>query len=139
VNGAEEGEIDRLELRLDATAQGLAMVRRRIAAFAHRHGLADPQDVALAVTEAATNAVIHAYRGDDAGAMRVVACAKPTGLVVVVRDYGCGMSPNPTSPGAGLGLSVIGALAAEMNVERPDDGGTRIRIRFRPPATAVAA
>ena len=136
---AQEGrQIERLDLRLDATAQALSMVRKRIAAFAHRHELADPGDVALAVTEAATNAVVHAYRNGAKGAMRVVACAEPTGLVVVVRDYGCGMSPNPESPGAGLGLSVIGALAAEMNVERPDDGGTRLRIRFRPPQ-AVAA
>jgi serine/threonine-protein kinase RsbW/stage II sporulation protein AB (anti-sigma F factor) len=130
--------MERLDLRLDATAASLAMLRKRIAAFALRHELADPKDVALAVTEAATNAVVHAYRGDASGAMRVVACARPTGLVVVVRDYGCGMQPNPESPGAGLGLSVIGALAAELNVERPDDGGTRVRIRF-PPPRAVAA
>jgi anti-sigma regulatory factor (Ser/Thr protein kinase) len=125
-------------MRLDATADALAMVRKRIAAFAGRHRLADPRDVALAVTEAATNAIIHAYRGGDSGPIRVVACARSTGLVVVVRDYGCGMQPNPQSPGAGLGLSVIGALAAELNVERPDDGGTRVRIRF-PPPQAVAA
>ena len=88
------------------------------------------EDVALAVSEAATNAVLHAHRGDEAKGMRVVACARQTGLVVVVRDYGVGMSPNPDSPGPGLGLSVIGALAAEVNIERPGDGGTRVRIRF---------
>ena len=62
--------------------------------------------------------------------MRVVACAEPDRLVVVVRDYGCGMSPNPDSPGLGLGLSVIGRLATELNIERPDDGGTRLRMCF---------
>jgi serine/threonine-protein kinase RsbW len=138
VRPSDDGQIERLDLCLDATAQALSMVRGRIAAFARNHALANPEDVALAVTEAATNAVVHAYRGDARGAMRIVACAEPTGLVVVVRDYGCGMSPNPESPGAGLGLSVIGALATEMNVERPDEGGTRIRIRF-PPPQAVAA
>ncbi len=99
--------------------------------FAERHALADLGDVALAITEAATNAVIHAYRDGEPGWMRVVACARPDGLLVVVRDYGCGMQPNPDSPGLGLGLSVIGAVANEMNIERPDDGGTRIRIHFR--------
>jgi serine/threonine-protein kinase RsbW/stage II sporulation protein AB (anti-sigma F factor) len=123
-------DISRLDLRLAAAPESLAMVRKRIAAFTARHGIADPGDVALAVTEAATNAVLHAYRDGAAGTMRVVACAEPTGLVVVVRDYGVGMQPNPLSPGAGLGLSVIGAVAEEMNVERPADGGTRIRIRF---------
>ena len=138
MSAPDDGQIERLDLRLDATAQALSMIRKRIAAFVRRHGLAEPGDVALAVTEAATNAIVHAYRDGRSGTMRVVACAEPTGLVVVVRDYGCGMSPNPASPGAGLGLSVIGALAAELNVERPDDGGTRVRIRFRLPE-AVAA
>jgi serine/threonine-protein kinase RsbW len=123
-------EIERLDLRLDARAESLAMARRKMSAFAERHDVADANDVALAVTEAATNAIIHAYRGGRQGTMRVVACAREDDLLVVVRDYGCGMQPNPDSPGAGLGLSVIGALADEMNIERPDDGGTRIRIRF---------
>jgi two-component sensor histidine kinase len=81
-----------------------------------------------------TNAVVHAYRDGASGEVRVVACAQEAGLLVVVRDYGCGMLPNPGSPGAGLGLAVIGALAGEMNIERPDaGGGTRVRIRFKPP------
>ena len=51
--------------------------------------------------------------------------------MVVVRDYGCGMSPNPDSPGLGLGLAVIGRLATELNIERPDEGGgTRLRMCF---------
>ena len=125
-------EVDRLELRLDPSAESVRRARHEVAGFAAHHGLADPDDVALAVSEAATNAVVHAYRSDDDhGDVRVVACARETGLVVVVRDYGVGMSPNPDSPGPGLGLSVIGAIAAELNIERPDSGGgTRVRIRF---------
>jgi serine/threonine-protein kinase RsbW len=124
------GSLDRLDLRLDATPEAVSHARAQVVAFTMHHRCADPQDVALAVTEAVTNAVLHAYRGAERGLMRVVACARPADLLVVVRDYGCGMSPNPDSPGAGLGLSVIGALAAEMNIERPEDGGTRLRIRF---------
>jgi anti-sigma regulatory factor (Ser/Thr protein kinase) len=124
-------DVDRLELRLDSNAESVRQARHEVASFAERHGLANPHDVALAVSEAATNAVVHAYRSDDDhGDVRVVACARETGLVVVVRDYGVGMSPNPDSPGSGLGLSVIGAIAAELNIERPDSGGTRVRIRF---------
>ena len=127
-------DVERLELRLDAEPTAVAEARRAVVAFASRHALAAPADVALAVTEAVTNAVVHAYRGDATGQVRVVACAEMTGLVVVVRDYGCGMLPNPGSPGAGLGLAVIGALAGDMNIERPDTGGgTRVRIRFRLP------
>jgi serine/threonine-protein kinase RsbW len=128
---------DRLDLRLDATPEAVGQARAQLVAFVVHHKCADPQDVALAVTEAVTNAVVHAYRGAEQGLMRVVACARPADLLVVVRDYGCGMSPNPDSPGAGLGLSVIGALAAELNIERPEGGGTRLRIRF--PGVAARA
>jgi anti-sigma regulatory factor (Ser/Thr protein kinase) len=128
-------ELERLELRLDAEPGAVGRARQAVAAFAERHGLARGADVALAVTEAVTNAVVHAYRDGRSGMVRVVACARQDGLLVVVRDYGCGMQPNPGSPGAGLGLAVIGALAGEMNIERPDEGGgTRIRIRFPPAA-----
>jgi anti-sigma regulatory factor (Ser/Thr protein kinase) len=128
----------RCELRVDATPDVVPQIRRRIARFAAQHGNGAQADIALAVSEAVTNAVQHAYRDGASGQVRVVACQYPDELVVVVRDYGCGMRPNPHSPGAGLGLSIIGAAASEMNVERPDDGGTRIRLRFRGLAQAAA-
>src|SRR3954449_1834650 len=79
-------DVDRLEMRLDLTAESVRQARREVAEFARRHELANPDDVALAVSEAVTNAVVHAHRGDEAKGMRVVACARETGLVVVVRD-----------------------------------------------------
>jgi anti-sigma regulatory factor (Ser/Thr protein kinase) len=122
---------ERLELRTQATPAAVPSVRRAVVDFAELHGIGVPPDVALAVSEAVTNAVLHAYRDGSSGPMRVVACAEPHRLVVVVRDYGCGMSPHPDSPGLGLGLSVIGRLATEVNIERPDDGGgTRLRMSF---------
>jgi len=122
----------RLELRLEAQPKSVAVVRRELGAFVDEHFSDASPDIALAVSEAVSNVVLHAYRGDDGpGTVRVVACVRPTELVVVVRDYGCGMRPHPESPGAGLGLSIIGAATSAMNVERPDDGGTRIRLRFR--------
>jgi stage II sporulation protein AB (anti-sigma F factor) len=125
--------MERLELRTQATPAAVPGVRRAVVDFAELHGVGVGPDVALAVSEAITNAVLHAYRGDDdgGGPVRVVACAEPGRLVVVVRDYGCGMKPNPDSPGLGLGLSVIGRLATELNIERPDEGGgTRLRMCF---------
>ena len=124
-------EMERLELRTDATPAAVPGIRRAVVDFAELHGVGIPPDVALAVSEAITNAVLHAYRGSDTGEVRVVACAERRRLVVVVRDYGCGMRPNPDSPGLGLGLAVIGQLAAELNIERPDaGGGTRLRMCF---------
>ena len=123
---------------MEATPDAAAGIRREVAAFANEHGIADPEDVALAVSEAVANVVTHAYRDGRHGQIRVVACGRPSELVVVVRDYGCGMRPHPDSPGAGLGLSIIGATTSEMNVERPPDGGTRIRLRFARAVDAAA-
>ena len=120
----------RLELRLPASPAAVPHVRRALMRFAAAHGVPAVSDIGLAVTEAATNAVLHAYRGGASGDMRIVACAEPDRLVVVVRDYGCGMSPRPDSPGLGMGLSIIGRLADLVNVERPADGGTRVRMHF---------
>ena len=128
---AAPDEVERLELRTQATPAAVPGVRHAVVAFAELHGVGIGPDVALAVSEAVTNAVLHAYRDHSAGPIRVVACAEPDRLVVVVRDYGCGMSPNPNSPGLGLGLAVIGRLATEVNIERPDEGGgTRLRMCF---------
>jgi anti-sigma regulatory factor (Ser/Thr protein kinase) len=131
---ARATNIERLELRLQASPAAVPGVRRAVVDFAELHGVGHGPDVALAVSEAVTNAVLHGYRDGASGEMRVVACAEPERLVVVVRDYGCGMSPHPDSPGLGLGLSVIGRLTTEMNIERPDrGGGMRLRMHFANP------
>jgi anti-sigma regulatory factor (Ser/Thr protein kinase) len=131
---ARATDVERLELRLQASPAAVPGVRRAVVDFADLHSVGYGPDVALAVSEAVTNAVLHAYRGDATGEVRVVACAEPDCLVVVVRDYGCGMSPHPDSPGLGLGLSVIGRLTTEMNIERPDEGGgMRLRMHFANP------
>jgi anti-sigma regulatory factor (Ser/Thr protein kinase) len=123
-------ELQRMEMRVDASPVSIPHVRHAVVEFAQRHRVPRSDEIALAVTEAATNAVIHAYRAAASGAMRIVACARPDAFVVVVRDYGVGMSPHPDSLGLGLGLSVIGRLTRELNIETPDEGGTRLRMHF---------
>jgi anti-sigma regulatory factor (Ser/Thr protein kinase) len=131
---ATEIEIERLELRAPASPGAVPGMRRAVVDFAELHGVGHPPDVALAVSEAVTNAVLHGYRDGASGDLRVVACAEPERLVVVVRDYGVGMRPHPNSPGLGLGLSVSGRPTTEMNIERPDEGGgTRLRMHFANP------
>jgi serine/threonine-protein kinase RsbW len=122
--------VDRLELRMLAEPRAVRVIREAVRGFAVTHGVRDTGAVALALTEAATNVVVHAYRDGERGDVRVVACAERERLVVVVRDYGCGMRPHHDSPGLGIGLSLIGHLASHFNVEAPDGDGTRIRMHF---------
>lgn len=124
------GSTDRIDLRLPARAESIPRIRRAVVAFARRHGYADPDGIGLAVTEAATNAVLHAYMGAEAGDVRAVACAEAERLVVVVRDWGSGMVPRLDTPGLGLGLPTIATLAGSFDVEAADGAGTLLRMHF---------
>src|SRR3954452_4367281 len=62
-------------------------------------------DIALAVTEATTNAVLHAYRdSDEPGTVTVTAERENEHVCLYVRDEGSGLAPRVDSPGLGLGL-----------------------------------
>lgn len=113
-----------------AEPRAIRAIRAAVRRFAVEHGARDIDAVALALTEAATNVVVHAYRDGECGDVRVVACAEPERLVVVVRDYGYGMRPRHDSPGLGMGLPLIGHLTSHFNVEAPEGEGTRLRMHF---------
>jgi anti-sigma regulatory factor (Ser/Thr protein kinase) len=95
---------------------------------------AEPGDVDLAVTEAATNVVVHAYRDRPSGAapgvLRVAARVEDLALHVNVADDGVGPSPRLDSPGLGLGLGIIARLADVLQIEQANPG-TRVTMRFR--------
>jgi PAS domain S-box-containing protein len=86
----------------------------------------------LAVTEACANVVLHAYPTPQASEFEVEARAVPGESVeVIVRDYGGGMGRESASPGAGLGLSLIGTLSSHHEI-RPagQTGGTEVVMTF---------
>lgn len=88
-------------------------------------------DVALAITEACTNVVLHAYRDGPNGSLRVVADRGPGGLRVEVTDDGCGPAPRLDSPGVGLGLPLMAALTTSLEVRPADEGhGTVVTMVF---------
>jgi serine/threonine-protein kinase RsbW len=93
----------------------------------------------LAVSEAVTNVVLHAYRtpGTD-GAVHVTACVDGRFLDVCVRDSGVGMSPRVDSPGLGLGLSLMAHESDRCEIRSGADGGTEVFMRFELGASAPA-
>ncbi|HEV2770753.1 MAG TPA: ATP-binding protein [Solirubrobacteraceae bacterium] len=96
-------------------------------------GRAGCADVALAVSEACTNVVLHAFRDNRHAPPEFVLEAWPVddGVRVVVADQGQGMGPNPDSPGLGLGLAVIARVAESCEVRRARPTGTELRLTFR--------
>ena len=87
-------------------------------------------DVALAVSEACTNVVVHAYPGGGDGVFRVAATYDGAKVRVTVTDGGGGMIPRPDSPGLGLGLPLIASLSDAVEV-RPGTGGTGTVLSMR--------
>ncbi|MBX5443281.1 MAG: ATP-binding protein, partial [Solirubrobacteraceae bacterium] len=104
--------------------------RRAVRACAARAGAADPEGVAVAVSEALTNAVVHAYAGVAPADIDVTVAVDGDAARVVVADRGRGMRPRADSPGAGLGLPLMAALSREMEVAGRPGGGTRLALWF---------
>lgn len=125
----------RAELRLGADATAIGRVRKAVRAFATAHGAPAGvvADLALAATEAATNAVLHAYVDREPGTLTVVVSAEPDRLLVTVADDGRGMQPRPDSPGLGMGLPLIGQLSSQLEVNAVPGGGTQLVMAFAAP------
>jgi serine/threonine-protein kinase RsbW len=93
-------------------------------------------DIAIALTEACTNAVVHAYRdgadGNGDGRHFHVVTGRADGVVTVtVSDSGVGMRPRPDSPGLGLGVSLMAALSDHVVMgTQPDGSGTVVAMSF---------
>lgn len=119
-------------MQFAALPSQIAVARRGVTAYARRADIVDVGAVELAVSEAITNAVVHAYRDrPNPGVVSVVADHPPDdGLVVTVEDDGCGLIPRHDSPGVGLGLALLARLTEALEFETRPGGGTRVAMRF---------
>ena len=87
--------------------------------------------VAVCVSEAMTNVVVHAYRDmDPPGQIDMEAELDGDSLTIRVRDQGHGLEPRIDSEGLGLGLPLISKFSAASEIASSDDGGTEIVMRF---------
>lgn len=107
--------------------------RRAVVDWAKRHvgDRAVLSDIALAITEATTNVVLHAYRDREVpGMVMIEAQSHDDHVRLYVRDDGTGLAPRVDSPGLGLGLGLIAQVADAADVRTPESGGTEVMMRF---------
>ena len=128
-----------IRLTLPARPENVAVVLHVLGALAESLGLPRPvtEDMRLAVTEACTNVVRHAYNNED-GTIDVVVRPKGEALEVIVADSGRGIGPSPDTAGPGLGLPLIAALADSLHVEQKESAGSRLIMRFLRNRTQLA-
>ena len=123
-----------------ADPQGNGYARAAVTRQAELLGFGpDARDnIRLAVTEACTNCVLHAYDGTapqsdpdglEGGLQR-------NELVVVVQDWGAGLVVDGDTPraaensGLGMGLEVIRRMASSVAIISAPHAGTRVEMRF---------
>lgn len=128
-----------VRLMMPARADGVGVVRQALSGMADALAFdaAILADMKMAVTEACTNAVVHAYATDegvrDDGTLEVDLLADAASLTVIVRDHGSGIHrrvPRVGAPVLGLGLPLIAALSDEFEVRGSSSGGTEVQMSF---------
>ncbi len=128
-----------VELRLDARAENLALARLALAGVAANAGASREvvSDLKLAVTEACTNVVKHAYRDGESGEIVVRYTVAEGELAIEVEDTGTGFEPHADADrnggGNGMGLMIIRVLSDELTISSTS-AGTRLAFvkRFSP-------
>lgn len=97
-------------------------------------------DIRTAVSEAVTNCIVHAYRGEDGGIELCVKLHRDGTVFIRVKDRGCGipdikkaMEPlfttAPEEERAGLGFAVMESFMDKLTVRSTVGKGTTILMR----------
>jgi anti-sigma regulatory factor (Ser/Thr protein kinase) len=123
----------RLKIELQAVPERVPSARSAITRLCEHleieEGLAG--QIRLAVTEACTNCVLHAYPDGTGSTFALEARVDDDALVVVVRDAGSGITAaRSAKAGLGLGLRLMRQSASALDVTSRPGGGTRVAMRF---------
>jgi serine/threonine-protein kinase RsbW len=126
-----------VRLTIPARAEYITLCRLALTGIARLRELSDEllADLKLALTEAASNSVRHAYGEADVGVVQISYQLFPDRLVIEVVDEGEGFDPVALEDNAGelseggLGIAIIRAIADEVEIGT-QPGGKGSRLRF---------
>jgi serine/threonine-protein kinase RsbW len=123
--------VEAILLAVDLPAEPQSASRARRAVLDVLSGIAVDRDaVGVVVSEAVTNAVVHAYRDrEHPGQVHVSASLDDDGVDISVADDGIGLRPRTDSPGVGLGMPLIADLADSVEITGVHPG-TRVSAHF---------
>jgi serine/threonine-protein kinase RsbW len=127
-----------VRLTIPAKAEYITLCRLALTGLARVRPLTAEQlaDLKLALTEATSNSVRHAYPGDENGHVEVSYELRPDRIVIEVVDDGEGFDPEveistvvPGQSEGGLGIAIIRAIGDEFSLEsRTGARGSRLRF-----------
>jgi serine/threonine-protein kinase RsbW len=126
-----------VRLTIPARAEYITLCRLALTGIARVRDLSDEllADLKLALTEAASNSVRHAYSDDHAGVVEISYQLLSDKLVIEVTDEGEGFDPGDAEGApdelseGGLGIAIIRAIADDVQIGTQADGrGSRLRF-----------
>jgi len=126
-----------VRLRIPARAEYITLGRLALTGLSRLRELSDETlaDLKLALTEACSNSVRHAY-GDDEGHIDISFALLDDRLIVEVADDGSGFEPGDAGENGdeelsegGLGIAIIRSIADEVEIGGgPEGRGSRLRF-----------
>jgi len=131
------GDAATVRLTIPARAEYITLCRLALTGIGRLREVSDEllADLKLALTEAASNSVRHAYGDKDVGVVDILYQLFPDRLVIEVTDEGEGFDPVKAEGNAeelsegGLGIAIIRAIADEVEIGA-QPGGKGSRLRF---------
>ena len=125
-----------VRLTIPAKPEYITLGRLALTALAGVRPVSDETlyDLKLALTEACTNSVRHAYENGREGSVEIVYELQPDRLVIEVGDEGAGFElaggngHGDELEEGGLGIEIIRALADEVEIGPREEGGSRLRF-----------
>jgi len=135
---AANGNGQHIRLRIPARAEYITLGRLALTGLSRLQELSDETlaDLKLALTEACSNSVRHAYRDGRAGVVEIDYDLRPDRLVIEVSDDGPGFDyveleaegENRELTEGGLGLAIIRSISDEFELSDRDGRGSRLRF-----------
>ena len=131
-------------LKVTGEYKNLEKVSEFVKAAAIEAGFPDSEvyKVTLAIDEAVTNIIDHAYGGEKRGEIKIISEINGDGITLTLIDQGhyCDLSSVPTPnfhvpldalPLQGAGLSIIRKVMDEINFFKDSDGCNKLILRKR--------
>jgi serine/threonine-protein kinase RsbW len=123
-------------LTIPPKAEFLTLCRLALAGMARIHAIDEESlaDLKLAVTEACSNSIRHAYRDGLDGAVSIRFELAADRFTVEVEDDGSGFDPALVGAHSGeldeegMGIAIIRELVDEFELGSKDSGGSRLRF-----------
>ena len=135
---------NRLKIEFPARSENERLARVACSAFVLELDptVEEMSELKTAISEAVTNSIIHGYKDDVSGEVKIEAELKENVATYIITDNGCGIedvekareplySGSGDAERSGMGFSIMEAFMDELVVESSPGRGTRIIMKKR--------